>query len=106
MIHLDNASPHNSRRCQECLEAHRVTRLQHPPYSPDLSPSDFFLFGYLKERLTDFDRKSLEDLKYAITSLFNETNKETLVAIFLSWIERLKWVDPEEGAILSSVNKR
>jgi hypothetical protein len=27
MIRLDNASPHNSRRSHECLEAHRATRL-------------------------------------------------------------------------------
>jgi len=27
------------------------TALEHPPYSPDLSPFDFFLFGLLKEAL-------------------------------------------------------
>jgi hypothetical protein len=81
MIHLDNASPHNSRRSQECLEAHRATRLQHPTYSSDLAPSDFFLFGYGKEKLTNLDCKSREDLKNAITSIFNEIDKQTLIAV-------------------------
>jgi hypothetical protein len=92
MIHLDNASPHNSRRSQECLEAHRVTRLQRPAYSHNFAPTDFFSFGYLKEKLSGFNCRSLEELKSAIASNFNEIDKETLVAVFVSWIERLKWV--------------
>jgi hypothetical protein len=71
--------------------------LQHPADSPDRAPSDFFLFGYLKEKLIDFDCRSQEDLKSAITSIFTEIDKETLVAVFLSWIERLKWVIRKEG---------
>jgi histone-lysine N-methyltransferase SETMAR len=97
MIHLDNASPHNSRRSQECLETHRARRLQHPPHSPDLAPSAFFLFEYLKDKLTDFDSRNREDLKSAITSIFNEIDKESLVAVFLSWIERFKWVIRKKG---------
>jgi hypothetical protein len=64
--------------------------LQHPADSPDLVPNDFFIFGYLKEKLADFDCRSREDLKSAITSIFNEIDKETLVAVFVLWIERLK----------------
>jgi [histone H3]-lysine36 N-dimethyltransferase SETMAR len=29
----------------------RLELLPHPPYSPDLAPSDFFLFPKLKEKL-------------------------------------------------------
>jgi hypothetical protein len=48
-IHFDNASPHNSKQSQECIQASKAKRLPHPVYRPDLAPSDFFLFGYLKE---------------------------------------------------------
>jgi hypothetical protein len=65
-------------------------RLRHPAYSSDLAPSDFFLFVSLKEKLIDFDCRSREDPKSTITSIFTEIDKETLVAIFLSWIEWLK----------------
>ena len=27
--------------------------IDHPPYSPDLAPCDFWLFDYIKERLDD-----------------------------------------------------
>jgi hypothetical protein len=81
IIRPDNSSPCNSRRSQKYLEADRVTRLQHPASSPDLAPSNFFLSEYFKEKLTDFDCRSREDLKIAITSIFNEIDKETLVAV-------------------------
>ena len=34
-----------------------------PPYSPALNPGDFFLWGYLKERIYDNNPKTLVDLK-------------------------------------------
>jgi hypothetical protein len=97
MIHFDNASLHNSRQSQECLEAQRVRRLQHPADRPDFAPSNCFLFGYLKEKQADFDYRSREDQKSAITSIFNEIDKETLVAVFVSWMEGIKWVIRKKG---------
>jgi hypothetical protein len=32
-----------------------VQRIPHPDYSPDLGPSEFFLFGYIKRKLTEYD---------------------------------------------------
>jgi transposase len=34
----------------------------HPPYSPDLAPSDFFLFTYAKEHLKGMMFPSYEEL--------------------------------------------
>jgi hypothetical protein len=48
-IHLDNARPDNSKQSQEYIQASKAKHLPHPVYSTDLAPSDFFLFGYLKE---------------------------------------------------------
>jgi hypothetical protein len=38
----------------------------HPPYSPDLAPSNFFLFGYVKERLKGMVFPSYGELLDAI----------------------------------------
>jgi hypothetical protein len=54
-IHLDNARPHNSNKSEKCIQPSKAKRLPHPVSSPDLAPSDFFLFGYLKDKLTAFD---------------------------------------------------
>ena len=41
-----------------------LTLVQHPPYSPDLAPSDFWLFNHLKKHLRghhfDTDQESVE----------------------------------------------
>jgi hypothetical protein len=38
-----------------------------PPRSPDLSPSDFFLWGYLKDRVYETELGSISALKRAIS---------------------------------------
>ena len=48
----DNAPAHKSKVVVEYLEEEKVNVLDHPPYSPDLSPCDFFLFPRLKKMLS------------------------------------------------------
>ena len=45
----DNATAHKSATVQEYLKESGLDVLDHPPYSPDLSPCDFWLFPRLKE---------------------------------------------------------
>ena len=47
----DNAPDHKSATVQEYLKESGLDVLDHPPYSPDLSPCDFWLFPRLKEML-------------------------------------------------------
>jgi histone-lysine N-methyltransferase SETMAR len=94
---MDNARPHNSRRSQDCIASSRARRLPHPAYSPDLAPSDFFAFGYLKEKLMEFDCVSRDALKDAITQIFDAIDKEVPLSMFTSWIKRLKWVIQHQG---------
>lgn len=51
LFHHDNAPAHTSKLCRNVLREFRWEILQHPPYSPDLAPSDFFLFPKLKEAI-------------------------------------------------------
>ncbi len=46
----DNARPHTA-KTMETLRKLKWNLLTHPPYSPDLAPSDFYLFGRLKSDL-------------------------------------------------------
>jgi hypothetical protein len=41
-IHLDNCSIHTRRTTEEYVGQQKTIRLQHSPYSPDLTPSDFY----------------------------------------------------------------
>jgi len=47
----DNARPHTARLTLETVEQLGLEVLLHPPYSPDLAPSDYHLFGLMKKML-------------------------------------------------------
>lgn len=44
----DNARPHTSQLTRQKLKEIGLNVLEHPPYSPDLAPSDFYLFMPMK----------------------------------------------------------
>jgi hypothetical protein len=50
-LHVDNAKPHTSKMSIEKIEEPDFILVPQLPYSPDLAPCDFFLFGYLKQHL-------------------------------------------------------
>jgi hypothetical protein len=50
MLH-DNARPHSAARAKETPQEMKCEALGHPPYSPDLAPSDFHLCGPFKQAL-------------------------------------------------------
>lgn len=58
----DNARPHVSRQTTAEIVKLGWTVLPHPPYSPDLAPSDYHLFGMLKEELRGTRFHNDEDL--------------------------------------------
>jgi hypothetical protein len=89
---MDNARPHNAGRPTECLQAQKIQRIPHPAYSPDLTPSDFFLFGYIKQKLTEYDIPDRKNLKSGITYIFHEIGQETLMTVLETWTNRLEWV--------------
>jgi len=42
VLHQDNMPAHNALSVKMFLTKHKITMLEHPPYSPDLAPCDFF----------------------------------------------------------------
>jgi histone-lysine N-methyltransferase SETMAR len=44
----DNARPHKHRFVREFLQEHRWEELDHPPYSPDMSPPDMHGIDHIK----------------------------------------------------------
>ena len=48
MLLHDNAPAHSAIRIRQFLVQKIEAVLDHPPYAPDLSPSDIFLFSRLK----------------------------------------------------------
>ena len=69
--------------------------MPHPPYSPDLAPSDFWLFGYLKRQLDSYsDSKSLQR---AVTKALLSIPHDEFRKTFNKWIERLELCIANQG---------
>ena len=72
MLH-DNATPHTTNLTRQWLQRFGWQVLSHPPYSPDLAPSDFHLFGLLKCHSSglrfDNDEELIADVKGWLRSL-------------------------------------
>ena len=66
IILQDNARPHVSKRSIETIADIGLQTLSHPPYSPDLSPCDYFLFFVMKKPLRGKKFGDFEDLKMEI----------------------------------------
>jgi histone-lysine N-methyltransferase SETMAR len=62
--------------------------LQHPPYSPDLAPSDYHIFGPLKEALRGCRFTSNEEVKEAVHIWLREQPKNFFSAGIQKIVER------------------
>ncbi|CAH1971540.1 unnamed protein product [Acanthoscelides obtectus] len=81
--HQDNASSHTAQKTRQYLTEENVELLDHPTYSPDLSPNDFFTFPKIKNRLRE---EAVDAFKNAALDLpANEWNK-----CFENWFERMQ----------------
>ena len=67
-----------------------ITAAPHPPYSPDLAPSDFYLFGRLKEKLDFMEFTSAQEIIDWITHQFFAINVSERFRAFLEWEARLQ----------------
>ena len=97
ILHFDNARPHISKKVMEYLDQNEIKRAPQPPYSPDIAPSDFFLFGYMKEKLKGCRFNSKEELLETIHLILNEISEEKLKEVFLEWESRLQQVIASNG---------
>lgn len=90
----DNAPAHtaNSTTCflNEFFEDRVIGRGRWPARSPDLSPVDFFLWGYLKEKVYRNKPQTSNELKTEIEAAISNIDEHMLQRVFNNLIRRLK----------------
>ncbi|KAJ3655909.1 hypothetical protein Zmor_015017 [Zophobas morio] len=92
----DGATAHTARATLEYLQQHyddRVISLgvQHafPPRSPDLTPLDFSIFGYLKDKVFQRQMNNLAELQHEIERWVQSIDGRMLQNIFESKKKRV-----------------
>jgi hypothetical protein len=78
LLHLGNSPAQNSRGSVGVVEKLLTQRMTDPVSSPDLSPSDFLLFGMAKLLFKGNTASDLNELLSLITHCFNGIGEETL----------------------------
>jgi transposase len=58
-----NGPAHTALSVREFLASKKITVLEHPPYLPDLAPTDFFLFPKIKEILKGRHFDDIDDIR-------------------------------------------
>lgn len=96
-LHWDNARIHTTKKVDEYLKKHKIRKIPHPPYSPDISPCDFFLFGFLKKKLEGLPIEKKEDLEGHLEKIFKMIKKDTFKNVILEWKKRLLYVIKNNG---------
>lgn len=75
VFHHDNARPHTSLVTRQKLREFGWEVLMHPPYSPDLAPSDFHLFRSLQNSLNGVKLESKEDCANHLDQFFAQKSQ-------------------------------
>ena len=70
-FHHDNARPHSAKETAAELDSYGWLILPQPPYSPDLAPSDYWLFSHLQRFLDGKTFDDENDLKSSLASFFS-----------------------------------
>lgn len=106
----DGARPHRTENVFTALNQQfgpRIIGLDYPryfeggiewdPYSPDLNPCDYFLWGYLKSKVWATSPRTIPDLKNAITNEINQIDSDLCKRVISSFQNRLTAVIAKEG---------
>lgn len=96
-IHMDNSKCHNGSKVTQFLADKKINRIPHPPYSPDMSPCDFWFFGRSKKLLEDVEITDSEMLVDKLIDIWNGISFEEIQAVYREWEKRCIWIIEHEG---------
>lgn len=101
MFHHDNAKPHTSLATREKLLEFGWEVMAHPPYSPDLAPSDYHLFRGLQNFLNGKTFINDDDLKAHLIQFFADKDQKFYESGIMKLQERWKKVIEQYGKYIN-----
>jgi hypothetical protein len=94
----------NSKKSLQCVADKKFKRILHPPYSPDLESSPFYLFSTVKQRLQICEGQSFKELQKNVDEMLSSIGLDELEAIRQGWIKRLRRVIALSGEHAWGIN--
>jgi histone-lysine N-methyltransferase SETMAR len=90
LVHSDHARPHTATVTLQFMQHNLMRRAPHPPYSPDLVPSNFYLFGYIKQLLSGCEFGDRDSRLQGIREILWGIEKVTKEGVFRNWVETFR----------------
>jgi histone-lysine N-methyltransferase SETMAR len=75
LVHADTPRRHTANLSTQYFKEHRMKSAPHPPYSPDLAPSDFYLFGYVNRYCAGLSFEDADQLLAAVEGVLEGIEK-------------------------------
>jgi len=85
LLHHDIAPAHAALLTRRFLTNNNMTVVPHPPYSPDLAPSDFLLFPKLKMELKGRRFQTVEEIQAESQAVLNTLRENDFQECFKNW---------------------
>ena len=101
VFHHDNAKLHTSLVTWQKLLELGLDVLPHPPYSPDLAPSDYFLFRSLQNSLNGKNFNNDDDVKSYLIQFFANKNQKFYERRIMMLPERWNKVSDQNGQYIT-----
>jgi histone-lysine N-methyltransferase SETMAR len=83
----NNAPAHKAASVCQFLTQKNVTTLYHLPYSPDLSPPDYYLFPKLKKKLKGLHFADVAEIQEAVTDELKNVQKRGIFSNFSETVQ-------------------
>lgn len=97
LLHFDNSPCHKAKKVKSYLDNSEFRTMKHPAYSPDVAPSDFGLFGTVKNKLIGTSHNDENELKEHITEILMSFDQKFWQSLFDAWIMRLEKLIEKKG---------
>ncbi len=102
----DNTSPHQAKDTRDFLQLVEQKMWQHPTYSPDLSPCDFWAFPIVKERIKGHRFRNIQDLETAAKCEFAALPKVEYTKCFNQLAQRYQKCVDAGGSYFETRGRR
>ena len=99
-LHFDNSPIHKSKESLKKIKELGFILLENPAYSPDIAPSDFWLFGFIEEKRKGTVVPDEAQLIIQTRQILKKIDKSILGAVYQEWIKRLHKVIELNGDYL------
>lgn len=96
-FHHDNARPHTANQTKELLSKFGWELVEHPPYSPDIAPSDYHMFPTLKKHLGGKKFATDEEVQQEVNTYLRNADGSWYDDGIQKFIVRMKKVIERQG---------